>query len=85
MSSELYYECFHVNELSTIVDQINKKCSSLAESKVRLHETAQDAIALSPLTFKENSLSTKLSNGVGVTNYPYVSIVNNDVTSYTES
>lgn len=74
-----------VNELSTIVDQLNKKCSSLAESKVRLQETAQDATALSPLTFKENSLSTKLSNGVGVTNYPSVSIVNNDVTSYTES
>lgn len=85
MSSELYYECFQVNELSTIVDQLNKKCSSLAESKVRLQETAQDATALSPLTFKENSLSTKLSNGVGVTNDPSVSIVNNDVTSYTES
>ena len=85
MSSELYYECFQVNELSTIVDQLNKKWSSLAESKVRLQETAQDATALSPLTFKENSLSTKMSNGVGVTNYPSVSIVDNDVTSYTES
>lgn len=74
-----------VNQLSTIVDQLNKKCSSLAESKARLQETAQDATALSPLTFKENSLSTKLSNGVGVTNDPSVSIVNNDVTSYTES
>jgi len=74
-----------VNQLSTIVDQLNKKCSSLAESKVRLQETAQDATALSPLTFKENSSSTKLSNGVGVTNDPSVSIVNNDVTSYTES
>lgn len=74
-----------VNQLSTIVDQLNKKCSSLAESKARLQENAQDATALSPLTFKENSSSTKLSNGVGVTNDPSVSIVNNDVTSYTES
>lgn len=74
-----------VNQLSTIVDQLNKKCSSLEESKVRVEETAQDVTALSPLTFKENSSSTMLSNGVGVTNDPSVSIVNNDVTSYTES
>lgn len=74
-----------VNELGTIVDQLNKKCNAFAESEVRVQETAQDTTVLSPPTFKENSSSTKLSNGVGLTNDPSVSIVNYDVTSYTKS
>jgi hypothetical protein len=71
MSSELYYECFQVNELSTIVDQLNKKWSSLAESKVRLQEINNDVTSYTESEIVEIMASQDP--------------VNNDVTSYMES